>query len=244
MKGLLAKVGKHGGKLMLIAGVAPLVAACGHTIDPTQAAMTTYEMPAAIVVQTSPATLNPTTSWQPTPGSATANAYASYPVSSPSVPVISTPAPVQLPTPTQTPGTDAQGHPAGATVVRQSPITIERPSIVVNQPPVWVGNPPVAIPQPPVVMQQAPITVEQPSFVVYPPKVGFQIAQPGTPTVVDTKPAPEPKAAPPSPAPTVQEQKPAQPATAQKPVKPQKKPKPAPKPPRKSQAPSKDLPPK
>ncbi len=195
MKGLLINIHKKCGKMLLIVGLAPLATACAHTIDPTQVKMPTYEMPAAVVVQTSPALLNQNSPWQqPMPGSGTKSAYATYPTTgnhfnpgengSIAGPV----------------GTNPQGFPTGATVVRQTPITIERPTIVVNQPPIWVGNPPVAIPQPPVVMYQSPITVDQPSFVIHPPQVGFQL--PSTAQVTETvveKPKVE---ATPAPAPT------------------------------------------
>ncbi|MBF0212710.1 MAG: hypothetical protein HQM00_03990 [Magnetococcales bacterium] len=230
MKGFLARVGKRHGTGMLIAVVAPLAAACGHTIDPTQAPMTTYEMPAAVVVHTAPAMINPATPWQtPMPGNSAA--YATAPATSGASPSQAVP-----------PATDANGYPTGSTVVRQAPITIERPAIVVNQPPIWVGNPPVAIPQPPVVMHQAPITVEQPSFVIQPPRVGFQVPQPAPTTVVESKPVPEPKVAPPSQA--VEEK--AKPEPAKAPVKAQKKSKKPVKKKvvRKSQEPSRDLPPK
>ncbi|MBF0340788.1 MAG: hypothetical protein HQL95_07475, partial [Magnetococcales bacterium] len=188
MKGLLSIVAHKHGKWLLMVGLAPMVTACAHTIDPTQAPLTTYEMPAAVVVQTTPAMLIPGSPWQvPATGNATPTTYAPYSAGGAGA--------SQPPTVAAT--TDANGFPAGATVIRQAPITIERPSIVVNQPPVWVGNPPVAIPQPPVVMHQAPITIEQPAFVVQPPRVGFQVPVPVTPAV-DAKPTPEPKAATPA----------------------------------------------
>ncbi|MBF0438690.1 MAG: hypothetical protein HQL93_06160 [Magnetococcales bacterium] len=232
MKGFLANIGKKSGTLLLIAGVGSLTAACGHTIDPTQTPLTTYEMPAAVVVQTSPALINQNTPWQaPMPGSGVAGAYKNYP------------------TGTQGSGsTDANGYPTGSTVVRQAPITVERPSIVVNQPPVWVGNPPVAIPQPPVVMHQAPITVEQPSFVIQPPKVGFQLPQaPIQEAVADTPPPQQPKVAAPTPAPqvetkTAEPSKKAQPTHKKKHKKVIKKAKKAtPKP---TKEPEKEMPPK
>ncbi|MEO5347193.1 MAG: hypothetical protein H7834_12560 [Magnetococcus sp. YQC-9] len=240
MKGLLAPLANHGGKWLFIVAAAPLAAACGHTIDPTQAPLTTYEMPAAVVVHTPPVMLNPGSPWQvPMPANAVGTTYASQPNGG-AVPVAPA-APV-----TSAPATDANGHPLGSTVVRQAPITIERPSIVVNQPPVWVGNPPVAIPQPPVIMHQAPITIEQPSFVIQPPRVGFQVPQP--PAVTESKPAPEAKPVP--AAPVVEEKATAKPEVAKKPAKkvakkaPRKSAKPAKQAPRKSQAPSNDLPPK
>ncbi|MEO5332426.1 MAG: hypothetical protein H7839_10415 [Magnetococcus sp. YQC-5] len=174
MKGFFANIGKNSGKLLFIVGLGPLAAACGHFIDPTQAPLQTYEMPAAVVVQTAPAFVNQNQPWQP-PGVQGHAASSNR----------------TLATSRNTPqDTEISSNPNGSTVVRQAPITIERPSIVVNQPPIWVGNPPVAIPQPPVVMHQAPITVEQPPFVIHPPKVGYQQPQqPVVATSVETKPA-------------------------------------------------------
>lgn len=190
MKGLLANIGKNSGQWLLIVGLAPLAVACAHTIDPAQTSMPVYEMPAAVVVQTSPAPLVP---WKPPmSGSGMAAAYASYPGNSGLAGGDTAPG-VGI-----TPGAmDVNGYPTGSTIVRQAPITVERPTIVVNQPPIWVGNPPVAIPQPPVVMHQTPITVDQPSFVIHPPKVGFQVPGVANTAVAETKPvapvAPAPK---------------------------------------------------
>ncbi|MBF0296582.1 MAG: hypothetical protein HQL96_15460 [Magnetococcales bacterium] len=248
MKGFLAEIGKRGGTLLLVMGLAPIQVACAHTIDPTQNYMPTYEMPAAVVVQTTPAPLQLAPWQQPVPGAGINANYASYPSVQGAAGAAPAGSPVVASPPsggvTASPPPAGSGYPPGSTVVRQAPITIERPSIVVNQPPLWVGNPPVAVPQPPVVMHQPPVTVEQPSFVIQPPRVGYQ-PTPGIANVVENKATtPEPKVSAPQATAETKAVSKAKKAKAKKAKHKATKKKPAKQAARKSMAPDANLPPK
>ena len=171
MKDLLLTFGKQGRKVLLVGMLTSGLTACGGFIDPTMSHLPTYEMPAAVVIQTPPVGLqgqmrgygdvqmnamphySPQGQFaQPTGGTAPTNGYNAQPSYG-------------------TPQTMSRAD--GSTVIQQAPITLQRPAIVVPQQPIWVGNPPMPIPQPPVVINQPPITYEQPSVVVRPPQIEF-----------------------------------------------------------------------
>jgi hypothetical protein len=176
MKDLLSSFGKKGKKVLLVGMLAPALAACGHTIDPTRSQIPTYDMPAAVVVQTPPVQLQGRYGIGGVPVAAgpqyvPRGQFAAQPLHS-------------APNTMVAPGTGYQATPSatmpqtmarsdGSTVIQQSPITVQRPSIVVPQQPVWVGNPPMPIPQPPVVINQPPVVYQQPSVVVRPPQIEF-----------------------------------------------------------------------
>ena len=174
MKDSLIVFGKQGRKILLVGMLASGLTACGHYADPTMSRMPTYDMPSAVVVQTPPVRLHgghggygmPMASG---PHYAPQGQFTAHQVG---------------PNTMRAPGMGYQASPShgvpqtmsradGSTVIQQSPITVQRPSIVVPQQPVWVGNPPMPIPQPPVVIEQPPVVYEQPSVVVRPPQVEF-----------------------------------------------------------------------
>ncbi|MBF0453773.1 MAG: hypothetical protein HQL72_03020 [Magnetococcales bacterium] len=173
MKDLLVQLKKQGGKVLLVGILATGLTACGgHTIDPTMSLMPTYEMPAAVVVQSPPVAMQGHNNFGYSPissgahygatqqrknFSAHSNGYQSAPTQS---------MPRTL------------SNPDGSTVIQQSPITVQRPSIVVPQQPIWVGNPPMPIPQPPVVINQPPVVYDQPNITVRPPQVELNVHPP------------------------------------------------------------------
>jgi hypothetical protein len=187
MKGLVMKIGAHGRKVLLIGLLTSGLAACGgHKIDPTHSRMPTYEMPAAIIMQTPAVRLQGYgTGGMPVaavPHYAPARQMQGHmqmmPPTRTAQPAFGVPNTMVAPNSGYV-AAPSSGAPQtmvrsdGATVVQQPPVTVKRPSIVIPQDPIWVGNPPRPIPQPPVVVEQPPIVYDQPSVVVRPPRVEF-----------------------------------------------------------------------
>ncbi|MBF0414512.1 MAG: hypothetical protein HQL79_01960 [Magnetococcales bacterium] len=195
MKEMLRKMGKRG-KCLLLAGVmTPALTACGHVVDPNMAQLPTYDMPAAVVVKTPPARLH---------GGAAAVAPG---MPAPVAPPVMAGGVMGANLAQLGNGAVTAVRPDGATVIQQTPITVQHPSIALPQPPIWVGNPPMAIPSPPLIINQPAFSYNQAEILVHPPRVEFvetvvlptQIiaAQP----VIAAAPPPPPPPPPPAPIP-------------------------------------------
>ncbi|MBF0145174.1 MAG: hypothetical protein HQL84_03740 [Magnetococcales bacterium] len=207
MKAFLRKLGKHGKRLVLAGVMTPAMTACGHTIDPTMAQLPVYDMPAAVVVKTPPARMNGGA--LPQPGMVSAAPMPMAP------PVMGGP----VAGPNMVPvgdGRFAMSQPGGATIIQQSPITVQHPSTIIPQPPVWVGNPPMPIPAPPVIINQPGFSYNQAEIVVHQPRVELvetvvlptQVIAPQPVYTPPPEPAPppppaKPKETPPPPPPSI-----------------------------------------
>ncbi len=145
MKDSFAVLGKQGRKVLVVGMlVSGLTACAGHHADPTRTRLPTYDMPAAVVVQTPPVRLNGVghTAIASAGPHYMAGGQFARPVGGNTVAASST-------------GYTANPHSAvpqtmaradGSTVIQQSPSTVKRPSIVVPQQPVWVGKTTMPIP--------------------------------------------------------------------------------------------------
>ncbi len=175
MKVLEGKVQNAGCRFLLLAVLMSVTASC-NSVVPHGAAMPTYRMPSAVVVQTSPVTLSSgmgmATTASRVPQQVVVQAPQQMVAQVPKQMVVR--APVIGARPPAPVVSAISSVPVGSAVIRQAPITVHRPAVMVSQPPVWVGSPPVPIGRPPVMVRQPPIVYHQAGIVLHPPKVEFQ----------------------------------------------------------------------